>query len=80
MRYGLKKRKIRSRVTGLLLLMALAAGICAGCGGEYAGMSGKGAVSGGGVSGQAVSGGAVKPAGKDCSKNIPTAMNAICIT
>lgn len=68
MRYGLKKRKIRSRVTGLLLLMALAAGICAGCGGEYIGMSGKGAASGGGVSGQAVSGGAVKPAGKDRSK------------
>ncbi len=68
MRYGLKKRKIRSRVTGLLLLMALAAGTCAGCGGEYIGMSGKGVVSGGGVSGQAVSDGAVKPAGKDRSK------------
>ncbi len=56
------------RMTGLMLLMALLAGTCAGCGGEYIGMSGKGVVSGGGVSGQAVSGGAVKPAGKDRSK------------
>lgn len=56
------------KMTGLMLLMALAAWICAGCGGEYIGMSGNGAVSGGGVSGQAVSGGAVKPAGRDRSK------------
>ncbi len=47
------------RMTGLMLLIALAAGICAGCGGEFSGHSRERTASGGAVSGGAVSGGAV---------------------
>lgn len=73
MPYGLKKRKNKNRVTRLILSIILVAGICSGCGGEYADVSGDRAVSGravsgSGISGQAVSGGAVKSAGKDPSK------------
>ena len=61
MRYGLKKRRIRSRATGLILLAVLAVEACAGCGGEYTDPSRDGAVSGGAVSGGSVSGQAVSP-------------------
>ena len=47
------------RMKELMLSIAIAAGICAGCGGEYTDPSRDGAVSGGAVSDGAVSGGAV---------------------
>lgn len=49
------------RMTGMLLSMVLAAGVCAGCGGEYADTSRSGTISGGAVSGCGVSGQAVSP-------------------
>ncbi len=47
------------RMKVLMLSIAIAAGICAGCGEEYTDPSRDGAVSGGVVSGSAISGGAV---------------------
>lgn len=49
------------RMKGLLLSLAIAAGICAGCGGEFADTSRSGTISGGAVSGGGVSGQAVSP-------------------
>lgn len=49
------------RMTGLMLFTALAAGMCGGCGGEFAGISRDGTVSGSAVSGGVVSGQAVSP-------------------
>ncbi len=57
------------RMKGLMLSIAIAAGTCAGCGGEFSGFSRERPASGGAVSGEAVSGGAVKPVGKDRSEN-----------
>ena len=50
----------------ILLCLFLSAGFLTGCGGEFAGISGDGAVSRGAVSGEAVSGQAVSgPAVED---------------